>query len=243
MLTKNVLKRVVCSTICLYVLSCMTATGAWALTGDEILKKALNLREGIKDYTAQVAVTTDFEDVDIPDRQITLYYKAPDKVHVDSDGVVFIPKRVVNLHSLGSEIAKDSRVMLLGKKTVSGRLLYSVKVLAPERDPNTDAPANRQYKNGPAAVDNQRLLIWVWGDNWTVQKMQMYRGSNQLFEVRWTHQKIAGRYWMPQWIIFAASSGQLPHGGKGEVRMHFKQIKVNTGLKDSLFDQDTERRQ
>lgn len=243
MLTKTALKRIVCIATNVLALSYMMTAGAWALTGEEILKKALNIHEGIKDYTAQVIVMTDFENMDIPDRNITLYYKAPDKVHVDSDGVVFIPRRAINLHSLGSDLAAGSRVILLGKKTISGRLLYSVKVIPGPENASNQGQAERQYKRGPAATDNERFLVWVWGDNWTVQKMQMYRGANQLFQVRWTHQKIAGKYWLPQWIIFSAAPGQLPNSGKGEVRMYFKQIKVNTGLKDSLFEQDTKPRQ
>ncbi|GEM_PF-2697227 len=197
------------------------ASASWGLAGEAIVRKALDLNKQINDYRAEVAVTTDIEDVDIPVRHITVYYKRPDKLRVDSQGVVFVPKAALNLHSLGTFITKNSRCVLAGEKQVEGRQLYFVKILPPEQ-----------------SGEDERVLVWIWGDNWTVQKLQVFRGQQQLFQVRWVYQQIAGKYWMPKWIVFSASSGRLPGRKQGEVTLHFSKIELNLGLKDESFEQE-----
>ena len=197
------------------------ASAAWGISGEEIIRNTLDLNKEISDYRAEVAVTTDIEDVDIPVRHITVYYKQPDKMRVDSEGVVFVPKTAIGLNSLGTLIAENSRCVLAGEKQVNGRQLYFVKVLPPED-----------------ASDEERVVVWIWGDNWTVQKLQVFRGQQQLFQVRWVYQKIADKYWMPKWIIFTTSAGRLPGRKQGEVTLHFSKIEVNLGVKDEVFEQE-----
>ncbi len=195
------------------------SSGLCALTGEEIIRKALDLSREIKDYTAQVTVTMDIEKADVPVRHITIYYKHPNKMHVESDSLVFVPKAAINLHSLGSMITKRSRCKLAGQKEVEGRPVYMVEVLPPEDSGRDD-----------------RLVVWVWGDRFTVHKMQTYRGGQQQFEVRWVYQQVGGKYWMPQWIIFSAPTGRLPGGKRGKVTLYFSKIEVNTGIADTVFE-------
>lgn len=194
-------------------------SGLCAPTGEEIIRKALDLNEEIKDYKAQVSVTMDIEQADVPVRHVTVYYKHPDKMHVESDSLVFVPKAAINLHSLGSMITSRSRCTLAGQEEVAGRPVYMVEVL-PEEGSGKD----------------ERLVVWVWGDSFTVHKMRRYRGQQQQFEVRWVYQKVSGKYWMPQWIIFSAPTGRLPGGKRGKVTLYFSEIEVNTGIDDAVFE-------
>jgi len=81
----------------------------------------------------------------------------------------------------------------------------------------------------------ERMLVWVWGDTWTVQKVQTFRGQQQLFEVRWVYQLIDGKYWMPEWIVFKTAGRKLPGGKGGEVTLQFSSVQVNVGLADDIF--------
>jgi outer membrane lipoprotein-sorting protein len=47
---------------------------------------------GLKDYTAEVRVHFDIETFKAPDMEATLYYKAPDKMKVDSKRIMFFPR-------------------------------------------------------------------------------------------------------------------------------------------------------
>ena len=87
----------------------LCARACLAITADQVVKRAMDLNEGIRDYRAQVTITTIAEKLDIPPRQVTIYYKRPDKMRVDSDQIAMVPRAAVNMHTLGSVAAKNSR--------------------------------------------------------------------------------------------------------------------------------------
>jgi len=197
----------------------LCARACLAITADQVVKRAMDLNEGIRDYRAQVTITTIAEKLDIPPRQVTIYYKRPDKMRVDSDQIAMVPRAAVNMHTLGSVAAKNSRAVMGGQKTVNGRTLYNIKLL-PKED-----------------TERGRVLVWVWGDTWTLEKMEVYEGNTQRFAVRWTYQRI-GKYWLPQWIIFTtAGMGRhsAPLAAGGEIRLYFSKVEVNVGLSDADF--------
>ncbi|MFO7946930.1 MAG: outer membrane lipoprotein-sorting protein [Armatimonadota bacterium] len=193
---------------------------AHAVTGDEIVEKALQLQREIEDYTARVTVETDIPDVDIPARSVTVYYKRPDKVRVVSEKLVIVPRSALQLHSLGSKIIDDADCHLQGQKTVGGRLLYSVKVI-------------------PRAKKNpNRAVIWIWGDTWTPQRLEAYRGPELKAKVRWTHQKVNNSYWLPETITFEAVGENLPGRKSGTITLRFSNFRINTGLSDDIFKRE-----
>ena len=140
-------------------------------------------------------------------------------MRVDSDQIVMVPRAAVNMHTLGSAAAENSRAVMGGQKTVDGRTLYNIKLL-----PTED-------------TERGRVLVWVWGDTWTLEKMEVYEGNAKRFSVRWTYQRI-GKYWLPQWIIFTtAGMGRhsAPLASGGEIRLYFSKVEVNVGLSDADF--------
>lgn len=192
---------------------------AGAITGDEIVEKALKLRREIRDYTATVTVRTDIPDVDIPDRTVTVYFKQPDKIRVISDGLVILPRKALNIHSLGTRLIEKADAVVQGSKTVDGRTLYSVKLIPQsEKDPN-------------------RAIVSVWGDTWTVHRVEGYKGPSKIFTVRWTHQKVGGKHWLPRTIVFQSVAEDLPGSKSGTLTLRFSDFRVNTGLSDEIFKQ------
>ncbi|MFP3903754.1 MAG: LolA family protein [Armatimonadota bacterium] len=205
------------SVLCAAVVMQVTAH---AITGDEIVHRALQLQREIEDYTARVTVQTDIPDVDIPARLVTVYYKRPDKVRVVSENLVIMPRNVLQLHSLGSKIIDDADCHLQGQKTVSGRTLYSVKVI-------------------PRAKKNpNRAIIWIWGDNWTPRTLEAYRGPELKAKIQWTHQQVNNTYWLPETIRFEAVGEDLPGRKSGTITLRFSNFRVNTGLSDDIFKQE-----
>ncbi len=208
--------------LCIAVMCLIAAlpVSAHAITGDEIVQKALQLRREIKDYTARVTVATDIPDVDIPARSVTVYYKRPDRIRVKSENLVIMPRNVLQLHSLGSKIIDDADCHLQGQKTVGGRTLYSVKII-------------------PRAKKNpNRAIIWIWGDNWTPRTLEAYRGPELKAKIHWTHQKVNNTYWLPETIRFEAVGEDLPGRKSGTITLRFSNFRVNTGLSDDIFKQE-----
>jgi outer membrane lipoprotein-sorting protein len=209
--------------VVIFVVAAVMATlagPASALTGEQIVRNALSLHEGIRDYKALLTVTTDIEGLDMPERKVTVYFKRPDRVRMDSDGVVFIPKSALNLAELEHMISKNADSVLSGQKQVNGRTQYFVKMIPRGDQPHRD-----------------RVLLWVWGDNWTVDRLEMWYDGTQMFTMRWTYQRVGGKYLMPQSLVFTTSADRLPGGKRGQVRLQFSQVQVNLGLKDELFAQ------
>ncbi len=203
------------------LITTLSASTCMGITADEVIKRAMDLNAGVRDYRAEVTITTIAEGIDIPPRRATVYYKRPDKMRVDSDQLAVVPRAAVDLHTLGSAAAKNSRAVMGGQKTVNGRTLYNVKLLPRDTD-----------------TERGRMLVWVWGDTWTIQKMEAYDGQKLRFAVRWTYQKI-GSYWMPQWIIFTTPGmgrRNAPLASGGEIRLYFSKVEVNVGLSDADFD-------
>ena len=204
---------------------------AAGLTGVEILKRALNLQASVRDYTATIRVTVDLPGVKMPERTATLYYKRPDKVHLESRDLVMVPKQALVMGELGSAVAKESQVVLAGRSQRDGVPYYFLKVT-----PND------------ARSRSDRLLVWVRGDRFTVERLEGYAGAERQFAVSWEHQLVANRYWLAKRIVAALPGRRArgPHAsresaashsktGPGTITVEFSDLKANTGLPDSLF--------
>jgi hypothetical protein len=203
-----------------------------SLTGPEILKRALDLQAGLQDYTATVQVSVNMPGVQMPQRTAKLYFKRPDKLHVESKGVVMIPRQALLMGDLGTQLAKRARVLLAGKGQNDGAPLYFLKVLPPEGQATTD-----------------RILVWVRGDRFTIEKLEVYKGGEREIAVQWEHQLVGGRFWLMRRLkaeVRGRQTRQRTHGpsdpdtgpagtGPGTITVVFSGVRVNTGLPDSLF--------
>jgi hypothetical protein len=225
------MKRLTCLfSICLL---CAVANAAQP-TGKDILRRALDVSAAIKDYTADVKVTVDMPDIKVPERAARVYFKRPDKVAIDSKGIVMIPKKALVPGNLGTEITKDSAVTLAGRKLENGVPVYFLKVA----------------QTGQARSDD-RLLFWVRGDRFTVERMEVHASGKVQLGVTWEYQLVGGKYWMPKRLTatvkgaavrqrhprFDPDGQSTPAAGTkpGTITVVFSNLKVNTGLRDSLF--------
>ncbi|MHB8997082.1 MAG: LolA family protein [Armatimonadota bacterium] len=212
-------------------------------SGKEILRRALDISAAIKDYTADVKVTVDMPDIKVPERAARVYFKRPDKVAIDSKGIVMIPKKALVPGNLGAEVTKDSDVTLAGKKIENGVPVYFLKV-----------------KQTGQKSSQDRLLFWVRGDRFTVERMEAHSANGMELGVKWDYQLVGGKHWMPKRLVAtmkgAAMRQRRPHfdpdqksaapatSKPGTITVVFSNLKVNTGLKDSLFvEKSQERRQ
>jgi hypothetical protein len=233
-----IMKRLAYLTIGL--LLCSLAAAAQP-SGKDILRRALDISSAIKDYTADVKVTVDMPDIKVPERSARVYFKRPDKVAIDSKGIVMIPKKALVPGNLGSDIMKGSEVTLVGKKLENGVPAYFLKV----------------RQTGQKSGDN-RLLFWVRGDRYTVERMEAHSANGLEMGVKWEYQLLSGKYWMPKRLVatLTGSAVRQRHprfdpddkstvrasGKPGTITVVFSNVKVNTGLRDSLFVEKAQER-
>jgi len=207
--------------VCLVVGWALAASlGLAADAGKDILRRSLDLSATIVDYSADVVAVMDLPGVQVPRRTAKVYYKRPNKVAIKSRGIVMIPKRALMPGNLGTEITQDTQVQIIGKSTVGGQPLFALKVI----------PTGEK-------AGGDRLLVWVRGDRYTVERMEVYSGPKKELSVSWTYQLIGGRFWMPQ--VIQARMHEWRTGGEakreGTVAVTFSNVRVNTGLSDELF--------
>ncbi len=215
--------------------------GLGAQSGKDILRRSLDLSAAIQDYSADVVAVMDLPGVQVPRRTAKVYYKRPNKVAIKSRGVVMIPKRALMPGNLGTEITQDTQVQIVGKSTVGGAVVYALKVIPNEQtappptrrrppDPDEPAPPARSHSQ-------ERLLVWVRGDRYTVERMEVYSGQRKELSVAWTYQLISGRFWMPRTIVARLSEWRPDQAwqSEGTVSVTFSNVRANTGLSDDLF--------
>lgn len=210
--------------VCLLV-ACVSLAGATPAPMD-ILSRALTLHKGVKDYIAEVAVTTNIPEVDIPDRTATVYVKPPDKTHVESrGGFVLIPRRALLFGDILRDIEQEADLTLAGTRAEPGGPLYCVKVIPKEK--------------GPAGAE-PRMLIWVNGGRWTMERVQAWEGKTMMLEAKFTYRQAHG-FWMPSQVVCTVPGAVLGGGKQGNVTVTFNDYRINTGLTDAFFEEKAQQ--
>lgn len=220
----------------------LAAGSAYAITGKQVLDRALAANAGVKDYICTLVVKSNIPNVRLPERKMTVYMKRPDKVRIDSGGqMAMVPRDVLLLGNFARHLRDDAQVILAGQGKSGGRPVYFLKIVpkpgqrAPSGPPPGASP--RQGRQGPPGWHGGqpgKLLVWVWGDTWTVKHSEIWEGQLRRLSVDWAYKKVSG-FWLPSRIRTEFTGGPSQEGKKGTVELTFSNWRVNTGLADSIF--------
>ena len=191
--------------------------GASTPGAQQILNRMQQSYGAIEDYVAELKVITDIPSFAVPPRSFTVYVKRPDKVKIESDSLVVIPKDVLLLGNIEGHLAKAGRVILNGVTRREGREIYCLKF----------------FPNDPDRRD--RVLLWVDAERYTLTRTELWAGTNRLLTVYWEHTRVDDRYWMPAEVRCEISGGILGGGRPGTITVSFTEYRINTGLNDELF--------
>jgi hypothetical protein len=184
---------------------------------------------GLQDYTADVNVHFDIETFKTPDMQARLYFKAPDKMKVESKGVFFFPKEGGFFNP--ALFKKDDYEIRILEPMAAGKKEVKLKIV-----PQKKEKMGREF-----------VLVIDRNDN-LVREIHTSQ-----FDGRETKAKIEyGRYGsfeLPRYILLALDfppvepndrRGFGPFEQKSErvtgtIEITYANYKVNTGLKDEMF--------
>jgi len=191
--------------------------GVGTPTAGQILSRAQQSYRAIDDYVADIKVVTDIPSFEVPPRSFTVYVKRPDKVKIESDSLVVIPKDVLLLGNIEGHLAKAGRIILNGVTRRQGRTIYCLKF----------------FPNDPDRRD--RVLLWIDAERYTLSRTELWAGLNRLLTVYWEHTHVDDRYWLPAQVRCEISGGILGAGRPGTVTVSFSGYRINTGLSDELF--------
>jgi outer membrane lipoprotein-sorting protein len=203
-------------------------------SGEQILKNIEANYAGIEDYTVALDVAVDLERMKVPKMQATMFYKKPDKVTFKSEGFALLPKEGVGI--------------------TPGSLSSRFDVQNVEEKKN----AERYVLTMTMKSDKTKLrkaFVVVNSANWTVASISTPQSDDRQMNAAFDYQRVAG-HWLPVMlnVVFtsdtttkeagdpfgqitgAVRTSQIPR--KGSISVRYSDYRLNTGLKDEVFEQE-----
>ncbi|MBD3292883.1 MAG: outer membrane lipoprotein-sorting protein [Armatimonadia bacterium] len=205
-----------CSVIGL-VIACAWPAGA--ATAMEMVEDALRATEQVEDYTATLKVAIEAPNINIPRRTVKVFFKRPDRVHLESNGLAVIPRDALLMGNLATHIKNYATASFVADGEISGRPVKCIK-LSP-----------REQRDGKG-----RVLVWIDKEHSLLLKSEIWRSGKRQLSVRFHHSQV-GEYWMPAYIITDVAEGAMgDNRGGAHIQMQFTDYRINTGLSDEIFE-------
>lgn len=196
-------------------------------TAKEILRNASRHYDVVRDYTANVKVSVDSPSLQMPEMLVKMYFKKPDKLHMESrDGFALVPKQSLLTGNPLNEFFANSDISLAHKQQVLGSDCYVVKAVK-----ETDGILVRS-------------TVWIDSKSWLVRQLHIVPEQGPVMKVKIWYVRV-GKYWMPATtsaqISLPPFPGARPEDAKKPdkptiVTMKFSDYRVNRGLSDEIFE-------
>ena len=223
----------------LFLLICFTVSDAPAQNKDpdEILDGVKEAFKKIEDYEVDIQIKIDVDFLKVPDSEARLYFKQPDRIHVESEKFALLPRQGLDFSPLG---------LLSGKYTA----LYE------REDTIRDLPTS-VVKIIPLGNDNDIILSTFWVDQSRnlIIRMESTKKPTGTFTIDFTYEKYDDIYELPSQMEFTFTVDRMmfPRGMDGQsdadedsdkesnnttgkVYITYANYKVNQGLPDELFE-------
>jgi outer membrane lipoprotein-sorting protein len=203
---------------------------------DVILERVKKEFEKIEDYQVDVKVKVDVDFLKMPDREATIYYKKPDKFHIDSENFAMLPKSGLDFSPFGFLNYKYSS-FYVKDDTINGILTSVIKVIPLELD-----------------VDVILSTFWIDTKRNIILKVESSRKPQGTYTIDLNYLKIGNGFWLPSSMVFSFTIESGLYLGKvkkdkknneakndsndketGKVYLTYSDYKVNIGLPDSIF--------
>ena len=222
----------------LLVLSAMLMpAGTHAQDAASLLQKVRVRLDQVNDYQATGLMKTNVPFLKVPEAQVTVYFKKPDKLKIKNEkGISLVPKGAVTI-SLNNLLKGGYTVLDAGMDTAGGYKVKVIKLLP--QDDAADLVLSTLY------IDEARLLIL---------KARTTTRENGTYEVEMRYGKYIAyalpdkvlftfntkNYKLPKGITFDYDDGskkqEAPAGGaKGKVELSYSSYIINKGVEDAVF--------
>jgi hypothetical protein len=198
----------------------------------------------VNDYQVDVNIKVDVEFIKVPESKAKIYFKQPDKVHLEAEGFAMLPKNGMEF-SPSSLIKKDYTAIYEQDVEINGFKTSIVKVI-------------------PLGDQGEVILSTLWIDQkkQVIRKVESTTKTNGTFTIDFTFDdKI--KYPLPSKIIFsfnmdkmnlpATITGETNNENpdkknknmgsttKGQVIVNYSNYVVNKGVPDSIFEEKNKR--
>jgi len=206
---------------------------------EAILDKVKLEFEKVEDYQVDVKIKVDVDFLKMPDREATIYYKRPDKFHIDSENFAMVPKSGLNFSPLGFLNYKYT-AFYEREDTVNGILTSVIKVIPLEGD--ADVILSSFW------VDMKRNLIL---------KVESSRKPQGTYTIDLKYLKTSEGFWLPSALVFSFTvdrsliskrfnepgdseskekTKDLEKSETGKVYLNYSNYRLNAGLTNEFFE-------
>lgn len=208
-----------------------------APTSQQIISMLKKNYMGVKDYKVDAVLTVKSPQVNVTGMSMTVYFKQPDKIHIDAkDGFAMLP-RDIRLGNPAVDLPKNFDIKVLGTGKSGGRNVASVKLI----------PKHHQDSSP------QAIKAWIDTDRGVILTTILSTDNGHTIKSTWEYVKVAGKYWLPsrikaQMSVPQAEDTKRPNHSprrqmtNGTITLKFKNYKVNQKIPDSIFKEPAESR-
>ncbi|HEX9251485.1 MAG TPA: hypothetical protein VF870_04550 [Ignavibacteriaceae bacterium] len=207
---------------------------------NEIINAVITNFNKVNDYQVDVKIKVDVEFIKVPETKAKIYFKQPDKVHLEAEGFAMLPKNGMEF-SPSSFIKKDYTAVYEQDVDLNGFKTSIIKVI-------------------PLGNEGEVILSTLWVDqkNQVIRKVESTTKTNGTFTIDFTYdEKI--KYPLPVKIVFsfnmdkmnipATISGETStekpdkknkssdSRTRGKVIVNYSNYLVNKGIPDSIFEE------
>jgi outer membrane lipoprotein-sorting protein len=219
----------------------LVLAGAVAMAQDAsvLAKKVRDKLDAVKDYQAKGLMKTDVSFMKVPQSEVLVYYKKPNKFKIKKqDGITVTPKGGVSIN-LNSLVAGDNyAAVYAGTGTINGSPVTIIKLLP--LDENSEVVVSTLY------IYEKDLLIYkattTTKDNGTYEMEMSYgKFANWGLPDRVVFLFNTKDYKLPKGLAFDYESGSKPaetanaKNTKGKVEIVYSSYTINKGVDDTFF--------
>jgi len=205
---------------------------------DKILNRVKEAFTVIEDYEVDLHIKIDVEFLKVPEGDAKLYFKQPDKIHVESEKFALLPKQGLDFSPVALLDDKYTAIYE-GDTTIQNIHTSIVKII-------------------PIGSSSDVILSTLWIDQSRdlIVKVESSRKPTGTYSIEFTYGKYQDNYDLPSSMHFSFTvdrmrlpkgmGGRLePENGKGSeksgpvtgnVYLNYSNYIVNQNLSDDLFD-------
>jgi len=212
------------------LLFCFSEAVAQQLTAEKILLNVKQQFDHIEDYTAMLTAKVNMARLRVPQMQVKIYFKQPNKFHTESKNTSFLPRNIFDLNP--SDLLSKFDATLQEKEQSDGKTLYKIRLIS---KPERGRPARESF-------------VWVNGERWTIDRFEAVPTETRKIEVTIDHTVIDGKFVVPLKIVAKFdvivntdslaekiySPQRVPQ--RGTVELTYSDYRINTGLSDDIFE-------
>ncbi len=200
---------------------------------DNLLKNVILRLDRINDYTADILIKIDVDFLKIGDTKASVYFKKPDKFKMEARGFAMIPKASFSFSPLNF-LQQDFLSVYIKEDTLDAIETDVIKLI-------------------PVREDSKIILATLWIDkvHSVVLKTEANTKDKGSFRIRYRYGTHI-QYGLPDTAVvffdisksrmshFPMGSKKLNKGAKGSVEIIYTNYKINKGLDDSVFEEESE---